>query len=172
LTALVVLYFILVAVATATTRGGTRGSPVAMTERGSSVLVWLERHKKPGTPRSRARVEARFKALVWRGLRLAGVAWLDYRIGDIDPDSPFGCLHGHEANWRDAGDPHWGGLQMDGGFMDTYGSDYQHAFHGLADRWPIWSQVVAAYRAYHGYHGYPPRGYTPWPNTGRACGLL
>jgi hypothetical protein len=178
LTALILVsaYLFLLALATATAKGA---SPVAMTERGSAVLVWLERHPKAGALKLRNRrlrprdvVEARFKTLVWRGLRLAGVAWLDYHIGDINPGSPFGCIHGNEANWRDAGDPHWGGLQMDGGFMDTYGADYQRAFHGLADRWPIWAQVNAAYRAYHGFAGYGARGYGPWPNTGRACGLL
>ena len=37
---------------------------------------------------------------------------------------------------------------------------------GHADRWPVWAQLVAAERAY------ASRGWSPWPNTARACGLL
>jgi hypothetical protein len=164
---LVTLYLLFLTLDTAIARGG----PVRMTERGSAVLVWLETHPKPGTPHSRAVVGNRFRALVWRGLRVAGVAWLDSRTGDVDPSSPFGCLHGHEGSWDDKDDPHWGGLQMDRGFMKTYASEFIHAFHGLADRWPIWAQVVAGYRAYHGYHGYGARHFHPWSTAG-ACGLL
>jgi hypothetical protein len=152
-------------------------SPASITEKNSAVLLWLAGHPRPGNAHSRAVVTSRAKAKVWWGLRLAGVAWLDRRRGDVDPASPFGCVHSKEADWRDTGDPHWGGLQMDRGFMDTYATDYQRAFHGLANVWPIWAQVVAAYRAHRGvdWRGdtWPgPRGFTPWPNTGRACGLL
>jgi len=105
--------------------------------------------------------------MVWWGLRLAGVAWL-YR-GDVSTHSPFGCIHSHEGNWSDSGDPHWGGLQMDRGFQSTYGSEYMRLW-GLSNDWPIWAQVVAGYRAYHGYHGYRARSYGPWSTAG-ACGL-
>src|SRR4029078_3259970 len=30
------------------------------------------------------------------------------------------CIHRFEGSWRDSGDPYWGGLQMDRGFMRTY----------------------------------------------------
>ena len=30
------------------------------------------------------------------------------------------CIHRFEGSWRDAGDPYWGGLQMDRGFISTY----------------------------------------------------
>lgn len=166
---LVTAYLFFLALATATAKGSR--SPVAMTERSSSVLVWLERHPRPGTPRSRRAVERRFKALLWNGLRLAGVAWLDTRTGELSTRSPFGCIHSHEGSWRDDNPPQWGGLQEDLGFQGTYGSEYMRLW-GLANHWPIWAQVVAAYRAHHGYHGYRGRGYTPWPNTARACGLL
>ena len=167
---LVALYLLVLTVATATARGGTQGSPVAMTERGSAVLVWLEHNPKPGTPRSRRAVENHFRYLVWRGLKLAGVAWLDRRTGDVDPRSPFGCLHQHEGRWTsNTGNGYWGGLQFDSGFFHTYGAEYVQLW-GYPSSWPVWSQVVAAYRAHHGYHGYGARGYAPWGTRG-MCGL-
>jgi hypothetical protein len=77
------------------------------------------------------------------------------------------CIHQHEGAWNDTGDPYWGGLQMDKGFMATYGSDMirRHG-GGLADTWTPAEQMVVAQRAYR------TRGYHPWPNTARACGLL
>ena len=64
------------------------------------------------------------------------------------------------------GDPYWGGLQMDRGFMRAYGSD-MIARHrgGLADTWTPAEQIVVAERAY------ATRGFAPWPNTARSCGL-
>jgi hypothetical protein len=165
--ALLSAYLLFLTLDTAIARGG----PVRMTERGSAVLVWLENHPKPGTPHSRAVVRNRFRALVWRGLRVAGVAWLDARTGDVDPSSPFGCIHQHEGPWKIHNPPYDGGLQEDHGFQATYGREYRHLW-GSAGHWPIWSQVVSGYRAYHGYHGYGARGFYPWPNTARYCGLL
>lgn len=167
----IILVTLCIAVFASTARSRTaRANPVAVTERASAVLLWLQTHPKPGTPRSRARLEHRFKAKVWWALQLAGVAWLDRRTGDVDVHSPFGCIHSHEGNWRDVGDPHWGGIQEDRGFMRTYGEDYIAAYHGLANVWPIWAQVVSGYRAYHGYHGYGPRYFGPWSTAG-TCGL-
>jgi hypothetical protein len=163
---LVTAYLLVLTVATATAKGAR--SPAAMTERGSAVLVWLEQNPRPGTPSSRARVGRVAKGRIWRGLRLAGVAWL-YR-GDVSPSSPFGCLHAHEGRWDSAtGNGYWGGLQFDSGFFHTYGSEYVRLW-GYPNTWPIWSQVVAAYRAYHGFAGYRARGYSPWGTRG-ACGL-
>lgn len=89
------------------------------------------------------------------------------------PPEPIGdarawlCIHSKEGAWNDTGDPYWGGLQMDRGFMRTYGSDMIRRHHGgLADTWTPREQMVAAERARR------VRGYTPWPATARACGLL
>lgn len=81
------------------------------------------------------------------------------------------CIHAHEGPWNDTGDPYWGGLQMDRGFMRAYGPDFL-ARLGPASYWKPWMQMKAADRAYEGYNGYGPRGFGPWPNTARACGLL
>jgi hypothetical protein len=78
----------------------------------------------------------------------------------------FLCIHRYEGAWdADTGNGYYGGLQMDYGFMDRYGADYLRRW-GTADNWPAWAQVAAAVRAYRS-----GRGFGPWPNTARACGL-
>lgn len=74
------------------------------------------------------------------------------------------CIHHYEGSWTDPGAPYWGGLQMDIGFMATYGAAYLRRW-GTADRWPVWAQLAA------GRRGYMARGWSPWPNTSRMCGL-
>lgn len=81
------------------------------------------------------------------------------------------CIHEHEGAW-DAINPagYYGGLQMDIGFQSTYGSEFM-ARWGYAHRWPVWAQLTAAERAYHGYGPHEGRGFGPWPNTRRMCGI-
>jgi hypothetical protein len=55
---------------------------------------------------------------------------------------------------------------MDWTFMSTYGADYLKAW-GTADHWPPAVQIAVAMRAY-----LSGRGFWPWPNTARICGLL
>jgi hypothetical protein len=75
------------------------------------------------------------------------------------------CIHSHEGSWRDPGAPYYGGLQMDWNFMQAYGPKFLRRW-GTADHWPVWAQLKA------GVRGVRARGYTPWPNTARMCGLL
>ena len=77
------------------------------------------------------------------------------------------CIHRGEGSWTDSGDPYWGGLQMDRGFMETYGADMIARYHGYANVWPPLAQMIVAERAYAS-----GRGFYPWPNTARACGLI
>ena len=78
----------------------------------------------------------------------------------------FTCIHHYEGAWNaNTGNGYYGGLQMDYGFMSHYAPDYVRRW-GTADRWPPWAQIDAAVRAYHS-----GRGFGPWPNTARACGL-
>jgi len=77
------------------------------------------------------------------------------------------CIHSYEGAWNDPNAPYWGGLQMDLSFQQTYGSDFMRTFHGTADKWPVWAQITAARRARDS-----GRGYSPWPNTARYCGVL
>lgn len=83
----------------------------------------------------------------------------------------WACIHSHEGSWQDENLPQMGGLQFDPDFQSTYGSEFIKAY-GDAGNWPVYAQLLAAERAYHGYHGYAGRGFYPWPNTARACGLI
>ena len=54
---------------------------------------------------------------------------------------------------------------MDIGFQQTYAPGLYRA-KGTADHWTAEQQIRAAGRAV------ASRGFTPWPNTARMCGLL
>jgi hypothetical protein len=103
-----------------------------------------------------ARVLGRYRAQARRPLRVR-----------LERFAAWVCIHRHEAAWNDSGDPYWGGLQMDRGFMLAYGRD-MIARHrgGLANTWTPAEQIVVAERAY------AARGFAPWPNTARSCGVL
>ena len=78
----------------------------------------------------------------------------------------FLCIHRFEGAWNsNTGNGYYGGLQMDVAFQSRYGSDYVVRW-GTADNWPAWAQLQTAARAYRA-----GRGFWPWPNTARACGL-
>jgi hypothetical protein len=75
------------------------------------------------------------------------------------------CIHSYEGSWSDPDAPYWGGLQMDYNFQDAYGHEFLRRW-GTADHWPVWAQLQAGTRAYNS------RGWGPWPNTARYCGLM
>ena len=75
------------------------------------------------------------------------------------------CIHRYEAKWTDADGPYYGGLQMDQEFQATYGRDLLRR-KGTAQNWTPLEQMWVAERAY------PTRGFWPWPNAARYCGLL
>jgi hypothetical protein len=77
----------------------------------------------------------------------------------------FLCIHRYEGSWTDTGEPYYGGLQMDRGFQQTYGGRL-YATKGTADHWTPIEQIWVAEKALKS------RGYWPWPNTARYCGLL
>ena len=76
------------------------------------------------------------------------------------------CIHRYEGSWRDTGAPYYGGLQMDIGFQRTYGGDLLRR-KGTANYWTPLEQMWVAERAHR-----TGRGYYPWPNTARSCGLI
>jgi hypothetical protein len=141
-------------------------------------LTWYRRHyerwrwrvgMRP-TPRPADRVAysscrtTRQAAALWRararGARSQFLRWFDatYR--------KWACVHSREGAWDAAtGNGYYGGLQMDWDFQRAYGLSYVRRW-GHAGRWPVWAQLVAAERAYQS------RGWHPWPNTARDCGLL
>jgi hypothetical protein len=77
------------------------------------------------------------------------------------------CIHRYEGGWSSrTGNGYYGGLQMDISFIHHY------AWRGLlrkgtADRWTPLEQMWVAERALRA-----GRGFYPWPNTARACGLI
>jgi hypothetical protein len=103
------------------------------------------------------------KIALRRWKRLAGTA---HRQAQHPPHlSQFMCIHRYEGSWTDTGAPFWGGLQMNYGFQATYGS-YLLRTKGTADHWSPLEQIWVAERAQNS------RGFWPWPNTARYCGLI
>jgi len=76
------------------------------------------------------------------------------------------CIHRHEGSWNDPNGPYYGGMQMDLKFQHTYGARLLRT-KGTADHWTPHEQLHVAYRAFRS-----GRGWWPWPNTARYCGLL
>lgn len=79
------------------------------------------------------------------------------------------CIHSHEGAWNayNPAGPYYGGLQMDSPFMWAYGADKLAKYGGRDARyWTARDQLAVGFRAVRA------RGFTPWPNTARACGLL
>ena len=81
------------------------------------------------------------------------------------------CIHRYERHpgmgWATAtGNGFYGGLQMDISFQSRYGGDLLRR-KGTADNWTPLEQMWVAELAYRA-----GRGFNPWPNTARACGLI
>ena len=76
------------------------------------------------------------------------------------------CIHRYEGRWHDPSPPYYGGLQMDITFQRMYGRDLLRR-KGTADNWTPVEQMWVAERALRA-----GRGFYPWPNTARHCGLL
>ena len=81
------------------------------------------------------------------------------------------CIYRHESDprqgWRTrTGNGFYGGLQMTISFQRTYGGHLLRR-KGTADRWTPLEQMWVAERAYRS-----GRGFYPWPNTARYCGLI
>ena len=76
------------------------------------------------------------------------------------------CIQRHEGPWNDPHAPYYGGLQMDITFQRLYGAELLRR-KGTADNWTPIEQIWVAERAYRS-----GRGFYPWPNTARACGLI
>jgi hypothetical protein len=76
------------------------------------------------------------------------------------------CIHRYEGAWKDRGAPYYGGLQMDIVFQRHYGRTLLRR-KGTADHWTPLEQMWVAEKAYRS-----GRGFYPWPNTARYCGLI
>jgi hypothetical protein len=109
--------------------------------------------------------------------------------GPTGNESNWLCIHGYERNpaqgWAtNTGNGYYGGLQMDMSFQRAHGLDLLLK-KGTANNWTAHEQMVVAQRAHDGVRTYYDddagrvktyqergRGYNPWPNTARYCGLL
>ena len=143
-----------------------------------STLRFFERHARIlyGGPLARRRA-------AWRVVRFhrARIGWTIRELGEtraslrvlLRPAIPHRaqwlCIFSHENGgygWTaQTGNGYYGGLQMDLSFQRAHGSEFLRHY-GTADRWPPETQMLVAERAYR------TRGFSPWPNTARMCGLL
>ena len=78
----------------------------------------------------------------------------------------WNCIHKYEGSWKDNYKPYFGGLQMDLGFQSRYGY-YLLKLKGTANNWSVLEQMWTAEKAFRA-----GRGFYPWPNTARFCGLI
>ncbi len=128
---------------------------------------WQRLMHRPPTPwagsaeRIRTLAYTKWAARLWRGRALAA------RRQALKPPhlKEWLCIHRYEGSWTDPAAPYYGGLQMDKGFQATYGPELLRA-KGTADHWTPVEQMWVAERAYR------TRGFHPWPNTARYCGLI
>lgn len=136
------------------------------------------------------RIIQRHRLNVWRWERVMGVrltrslanppadpqqrasAWyqlavrMHRRAVNVPHKSAWLCIHSYEGSWTDPNPPYYGGLQMDLGFQRTYGAGLLQR-KGTADHWTPLEQMWTAERAHRA-----GRGFYPWPNTARYCGLI
>lgn len=103
----------------------------------------------------------RWIARQWNGRRLAARAYAAHP----PHEAQWACIHRGEGAWNDPNSPYYGGLQMDLEFQATYGARLLR-LKGTADHWTPLEQMWVAERAHR------TRGFWPWPNTARDCGLL
>ena len=127
---------------------------------------WLTvMHGRPPADGSRSlatRTFARLRRLERRWRHVARRTWL--RATHPPGLRGWLCIHAYEGSWADSGSPYWGGLQMDLSFQQTYGG-WLLRHKGTADHWSPLEQIWVAVRAAR------VRGFSPWPNTARYCGL-
>ena len=128
---------------------------------------------KPRTPTSYSERTTESDAyLVWvRDLWQKRLAVARERAANPPHRNGWLCIHRHERHpaqgWRThTGNGYYGGLQMDITFQRAYGHELLRS-KGTADRWTAVEQMWVAERAYRS-----GRGFYPWPNTARACGLI
>jgi hypothetical protein len=106
--------------------------------------------------------DPRLRAEAWRKLAVG----LRRRAVNVPHKSAWLCIHRFEGSWSDPSPPYYGGLQMDVQFQRTYAPGL-FRMKGTADHWTPLEQMWAAERAHRS-----GRGFYPWPNTARYCGLI
>lgn len=129
---------------------GVRRSPTAYAERRERSIPYL-----------------RWAVRLWNGRRDAAYRAYKRGFSGLPPHySAWLCIHRYEGAWNDPDAPYYGGLQMDIGFQKSYGARLL-ATKGTADHWTPLEQMWVAEKAFSS-----GRGFYPWPNTARYCGLI
>jgi hypothetical protein len=141
---------------------------------GRTAIKWLTQNKRyivfSAGPRALVKELKAHRWLLNYGLKIQHRLYLQ----SLPPNyGSWLCIHGYEGSWTDSGDPYWGGLQMDRGFMETYAPLYKYKFHvnllskGWANAWSPIEQIWVAELA----HEHGKSWHSGWPNTSRECGL-
>lgn len=125
-------------------------------------LTVIDSRPPRGMSRTPAQSVSRLRqlALVWQ--RRERAAWL--RAVHPPMLHAWYCIHHYEGSWTDPNAPYWGGLQMDYSFQATYGP-WLLRHKGTADHWTPLEQIWVAVKAWR------VRGFSPWANTARNCGV-
>ena len=131
---------------------------------------WLRVMDRPLPPpvAGLARLELRQlrQAADWQWSRAQALAYSAHHPPHL---GAWHCIQRYESggSWRiNTGNGYYGGLQFDIGFQLAYGA-WLYRTKGTAEHWTPLEQMWTAERAHAS-----GRGFTPWPNTARACGLL
>ena len=98
----------------------------------------------------------------WRKLALR----MRHRAQNPPHERAWLCIHHYEGAWHDPNAPYYGGLQMDLTFQRRYAPELFRR-KGTANHWTPLEQIWTAERARSS-----GRGFYPWPNTARYCGLI
>jgi hypothetical protein len=134
---------------------------------------WQKLMSKPRTPtfyterRSRDRAYLTWVRNLWRHRAVRAA-----RLAQNPPHRwAWMCIHRYERHpaqgWATStGNGYYGGLQMDISFQRAYGRELLRR-KGTANNWTAAEQMWVAERAYRS-----GRGFYPWPNTARSCGLI
>jgi hypothetical protein len=128
---------------------------------------WQRLMAKPRTPAGRGELDTSHAYRRWVNRLWKTRAALARRRAHHPPRyQEWMCIHRYEGGWRLIDGPYYGGLQMNMEFQQTYGPDLLRR-KGTANHWTPLEQIWVAERAYRS-----GRGFYPWPNTARSCGLL
>jgi hypothetical protein len=109
-----------------------------------------------------APTDPQLRAEAWHKLAVR----MHRRALNVPHKSAWLCIHRFEGSWTDSSPPYYGGLQMDVQFQRTY-APALFRLKGTADHWTPLEQMWAAEHAHRS-----GRGFYPWPNTARYCGLI
>ena len=128
--------------------GNATGAPRSGAYQGRSASWWAHRATQNRRQLNRTR-------------RIATAS----NVTTADLTLKFACIHQYEGSWTaNTGNGYYGGLQMDVPFQRTYGARL-YSLKGTANLWTPAEQIAVAIVAY------ASRGFGPWPNTRKPCGL-